>query len=326
MAANGNSGGVYVACVPHSPLVHNEQERKHELPGFWDAYEARVAELDAFDPDLVINFGADHYSNIHLNLMPSFLIGFKAQAIDDRGGIPGKLDVPTDLAVDLANHLVESGLDMATSYDMTVDHGFSGVMHFFFHGKLDSRPSIPIYINCLAEPRPTFRRCRELGEAVGEWAAKTGKRVAFLGSGGLSHGTGSMFPQFHDAPSEDVRRFIVSGGSEDGITDEKWHADISEVCDKSSDLLRSGVRLPSVICEWDQMFLDTLAAGDLTVFDGWKDADVNRDGGGGAAEIRLWIAAVAAAQKAGSKPVTVDYYSHDTTFGVGSGIVHALAA
>src|SRR3954471_20884796 len=80
-SASGNSGGVYVACVPHSPLVHNEQGRKHELPGFWAAYDARVAEFDAFDPELVITFGADHYSNIHLNMMPSFLIGFNATAI-----------------------------------------------------------------------------------------------------------------------------------------------------------------------------------------------------------------------------------------------------
>ncbi len=66
---------------------------------------------------------------------------------------------------------------------MQVDHGFSGILHAFM-GSLDARPVVPIFVNALCHPRPTFKRCREFGEAVGQFAATLGKRVAFLGSGG----------------------------------------------------------------------------------------------------------------------------------------------
>jgi 2,3-dihydroxyphenylpropionate 1,2-dioxygenase len=50
-----------------------------------------------------------------------------------------------------------------------------------------------------------------------------------------------------------------------------------------------------------------------------------REGGQGGSEIRLWIAALAAGKAAGGAPALVDYYSDQTTIGVGAGIVHAPA-
>jgi 2,3-dihydroxyphenylpropionate 1,2-dioxygenase len=75
--------------------------------------------------------------------------------------------------------------------------------------------------------------------------------------------------------------------------------------------------------EWDDEFLRLFTAGDLTVFDAWTDAEVLREGGNGAGEVRQWIAAAAAAQKAGAGPITVDYYSHGLPMGVASVVVHA---
>ena len=326
MAKDSGAGAVYVACVPHVPLISLQTEQKQASAEFWRAYEARVAEFDAFDPDLVIQFGSDHYSNVHLDLMPAFLLGHQAEAIGDCGGLPGKLDVPMELTTELAIHLVESGFDIATSHAMKVDHGFSNALGLFMHGDIAARPVIPVFINAMAEPRPRMQRCRLLGESIGAWAAKLGKRVAFIGSGGLSHETGAIFPQYANAPNEQVRDYIVHGGRDEGIPDDKWHSDIARMMDVVSNKLVAGPRgVGSVRRDWDERFLKTLAADDLSAFDAWGDMEMVRDGGQGGSEVRMWLAAVAAARAAGGRGLSIDYYGDDTSLAVGAGIVHAPA-
>ena len=312
----------YVACVPHVPLLSLQQKAQNQ--GMWDAYDARITEFEAFDPELVIVYGGDHYSNIHLDLAPAFLLGHKAQAINDCGGTPGALDVPMAQSTRLAETLTQNGFDIAISYAMRVDHGFSNVLGLFLKGKLDARPVIPIHINTLTDPRPTFKRCRELGQAVGAWAAGLGKRVAVLGSGGLSHQTDFIFPQYHTAPNEDVRTFIVHGGEAGKITDEQWHADIQSGMNKlSGDLVSGAFKAPWINKVWDTCFLDAISSGRLDALDAWTDAEVLKAAGYGGSEIRTWIAALATGSAAGAGKVNVDFYSDTTTLAVGVGVAHA---
>ena len=313
----------YLACVPHVPLT-SVQERK-DNPEFWRAYDERVQEFRDFDPDLVVVFGGDHYDGMHLKLMPQFVVGQVAQALNDCGGYPGPLDIPLDIAGRAVNHLVEHEFDVATSFAMEVDHGFSNVLHWFL-GELNAKPVLPIHINSLVDPRPTFRRCRLLGEEIGRFARTLGKKVAFLGSGGLSHQTDFIFPQFHNAPNEDVKEYIVHGGARGGvISRDKWMQDISEGMDKLSGQLLDGSFHASWINEaWDRQFLEVLASGDLERFDSWTDADVLKAAGYGGSEVRQWIAAAAAHQAYDrSATIHVDYYSPDTTLAVGVAVVHA---
>ncbi|MGH8247772.1 MAG: 3-carboxyethylcatechol 2,3-dioxygenase, partial [Gammaproteobacteria bacterium] len=166
---------------------------------FWKAYEHRAADVRAFDPEVVFVFGADHYEGHHLKSMPAFMVGQEAEAIDDYGGFPGRLNVPGDIAIACASSLMNREFDVAVSYAMQVDHGFSSVLHNVL-GAIDAKPVVPIFVNALCHPRPSFKRCREFGQAVGRFAAGLGKRVLFLGSGGLSHETGEVFPQVDAAP------------------------------------------------------------------------------------------------------------------------------
>lgn len=312
---------VFLGCVPHAPFMML-QDRVLNEP-FWDAYEQQARALRAFDPDLVFVFGADHYSGHHMRLMPSFAIGQAAEAIADDGGCPGKLDVPFDLSLACATYAIEHGIDVATSFSMEVDHGFSAVIGNFL-GAIDAKPVIPIFVNALAAPRPTFKRCRMLGEVIGEFAAGLNKRVAFLGSGGLSHETGEVFPQWLEAPSQRTKDYILHGGAKGGLDRQTWLDEMHDGLQIVNGLLLD--RTPGVgeIREdWDDEFLRLFAAGDMTVFDAWKDADVLRDAGNGAGEVRQWIAAASAAQKAGAGPINVDYYSHDLPMGVASVVTHA---
>jgi len=312
----------YFACVPHVPLLTMQEKQQNK--DVWQSYDARIAEYDAFDPDLTVVFGGDHYANVHLKLAPTFIVGHKARAIKDCGGTQGELDVPMELSTALAEALVEDGFDIAVSYDMVLDHGFSNALGYFLHGKLNARPVIPVHINSLTTPRATMKRCRQIGEAIGRWASRLGKRVAFIGSGGLSHQTDFIFPQYNTAPTEEIRTFLVHGAAGGTISEEKWHGDIDVGMHKlSADLVSGAFKAPWINPEWDRAFLDMLKRGDLNRFDSWSDADILDKAGYGGGEVRMWVAAAAAGLAAGARGVAVDYYSGETTFAVGIGFAHS---
>jgi 2,3-dihydroxyphenylpropionate 1,2-dioxygenase len=312
---------VYAACVPHVPFLEIQQ-RELNAP-FWAAYEAQAARLRAFDPELVFVFGADHYEGQLLRAMSPFMVGLGAEAVPDRGGFPGELQVPEALARSLAEFLVDRDFDVATSYAMQVDHGFSQVLHHMLGG-VGVRLTIPLFVNSLAHPRPKLARVRRLGAAVGEYAATLGKRVAILGSGGLSHETGDIFPQAHETSNLEFREFMIHGGSRGSLTREKWRQQLHDGLAFVNQLHEA--RTPGVgqvRPEWDARFLKLLAEGDLTVFDNWSDADLLRDGGNGAGEVRLWIAAMAAAQAMGAGSPVIDYCEAGTCIGVEAVVAHA---
>lgn len=312
--------GAYVACVPHVPLLAMQDRSVNSA--FWDAYEDRVGELRAFNPELVVVFGGDHYDGIHLKMMPAIVVGQIATGLNDCGGTAGPLNVPPAVAFDCARALIDEGFDIATSYAMEVDHGFTNVIQNFL-GSLQAKPILPIHINAMCDPKPTFKRCRELGEAVGRFAATLGKRVAFLGSGGLSHQTDFIFPQFNTAPNETIRDFIVHGGAKGELTRNKWMQDIQNGMEGlNAELLGNNFQAPWINREWDERVLEILASGNLEQFDDWKCSDVTDAAGYGGGEIRQWIAATAAARVAGVRQIGIDYYSDKTKLAVGVGVIH----
>ncbi|MNC68095.1 2,3-dihydroxyphenylpropionate/2,3-dihydroxicinnamic acid 1,2-dioxygenase [compost metagenome] len=92
----------------------------------------------------------------------------------------------------------------------------------------------------------------------------------------------------------------------------------------SQNLVDGSFRAPWINEEWDKKFLSTLASGNLADFDGWTDTEVLDAAGYGGSEVRLWIAAAAAAQACDERTdFQVDFYSSETTFAVGAGIVHS---
>src|SRR5690606_30506076 len=91
---------------------------------------------------------------------------------------------------------------------MQLDHGAAYPLEHLV-GSLDQYPVIPVFINSVAAPLPTFKRARLLGEAIGQWARSTGKRVLWIGSGGLSHQP--PVPVYAEAPDA-VRRSLDGEG------------------------------------------------------------------------------------------------------------------
>lgn len=207
---NRSSG--YFACVPHVPLT-KIQERQDIAANseFWLAYQKRVDEFREFDPELLVIFGGNHLDGIHLKLMPQFAIAHAAEALADCGGWPGRLDVPMDTAVALTNYLVERDFDIASSYAMEVDHGFSNPLHYFL-GDLGATQVLPIHVNTISDPRPTLRRCRQIGEEIGRFARTLNKRVAFLGTGGYLTRPASCFRSTTRLPAKRCRTILCMAG------------------------------------------------------------------------------------------------------------------
>lgn len=242
----------YLHCMSHSPLV-----------GFVDPAPAVLAEVDAqlddarariarFNPELVILFAPDHYNGFFYDVMPSFCIGMAAQAIGDFGTAAGTLAVPKELAEACATAVLEAGVDVAVSYCMQVDHGFAQPLELLLGG-LDRCPVIPVFINSVAIPLPTFQRARLLGEAIGRFAKTLNKRVLFLGSGGLSHQ-----PPVPELARVDARMADRMMGSGRNLPADEREARQQRVIQAAERFVEDQNSLHPLNPEWDQRFLDHL--------------------------------------------------------------------
>lgn len=315
---------VYLACVPHVPLLYMQDESQN--PELWAAYGERIKEFREFDPEVVIIFGGDHYSGVFLNLMPTFMIGHIAEAVKDCGGTPGKLNVPLDLSEACANHLMEREFDVAFSYDLKIDHGFSNALGLFLDNDIDSVPVIPVFINSICNPRPTIKRCRQIGEAIGDFAKSLNKRVAIIGSGGLSHQTKDFFPEYAAAVDPNIKDYIVTGGKSGEINFNVWNDNIQKGMDTiNHELCENGFKVPWINEQWDKKFLADFTSGDLSKLDSYKDDEILKEAGYGGGEIRMWVAAAAAGVNAGVGMINMDFYSADTKLAIGAGIAHGAS-
>ncbi|MCP3984813.1 MAG: 3-carboxyethylcatechol 2,3-dioxygenase [bacterium] len=307
-------------CASHSPLLTTERPTEHD--DVMGAFGRLRDELERFDPELIVMFAPDHYTGVHMRMMPLFCLGTAARAVPgDFGGFPGAFDVPAEIALELADSLRQDRFDVAVSHDLEVDHGFSQPIHFLT-GALDRYPLIPIFTSIIAGPRPSLARSRELGESVGRILASSKRRVAVIGSGGLSHDPSPLFPDFAGT-QEGVHRYQLLGPDSPDLSREDWLERIKNLTLIGAKLFRSGEAASPCRPDFDRQFLDTITSGSLEEFDSWENGWIVEQGGLGAAEIHFWVAAAAASQALGCDPPTVDYYAPVPAYGISVGILHA---
>lgn len=315
-----------LTCVSHGPALANPRPVPQQHASVMAAYQARGQALRAFDPELIIIFAPDHYTNVHLNLVPPFCVGLTCEAVADFGGHPGVFDVPTDIAWRCINVLRDADIDIAVSHAMIVDHGFSQPLHTLA-GSLDRYPVLPIFINTTCRPPSSFRRIRMLGEAVGDFARDLGlARVAFVASGGLSHHPANIFPQDLAGARPDLREYLTYGGGRGGMTQGEWVDLLGEATRVGSQRVERGELTASdfrINPAWDKEFLRQYAMGDFTVFDTRMADEVISQAGVAAMEIQQWIAAGAAAQRAGASKPEIDLYVSTVEYRLGVAVAHA---
>jgi hypothetical protein len=202
-------GVVFAAGVSHVPYMT-------ALP---DAPEARVRdcvydalkmvgdEMRAAAPDLLVIVSADHFINLFTTCMPAFVVG---KAARHKGPVEKWIRIePTtiDGCPAFADALLAGAadqFDLAFSQDMILEHGVMVPLSF-----IDPRyelPIVPILQNCMVPPMPSLRRCWMLGKLIRSVAERSGRRVAVVGTGGLSHSPGAPEAGFID--EEFDRRFL----------------------------------------------------------------------------------------------------------------------
>ena len=312
-------------CASHSPLLYCYAKEPDDWDDMQNAFAAREQAAQEFDADLVIAFGADHFNGFFLKLMPAFCVGLKANAVGDIGGFAGELDVPADIATDLVHHLRNSDIDPAVSTDMTIDHAFSQTINNML-GSLNAKPTIPIFINAIAEPFVPFRRTRLLGEAIGKFAASSGKRVLFLASGGMSHNPRRYYPELGDGTPE-VTAWQLSGGDyPESLSPEQWIEMLEHMHHEGAEMIVRGERTAKDMKlnqEADERFLEVFCDNRLEEFDAWDQQELVREAGIGSMELHTWIAAAAAHKAAGGSAPVNDFYSVAMELGIACGIAHA---
>ena len=312
-------------CASHSPLLYCYKKEPERLAELQRCFKAQSEAISAFDPELVVAFGSDHFNGFFLKMMPSFCVGFQATAVGDIGGFPGPLDVPQDLAEDLVVNLRKQNIDTSVSYRMTVDHAFSQTIQLMLGG-LSARPVIPVFINCITPPFVPFIRSRLLGEAVGRFSINLGKRVLFLASGGMSHHPTRYYPALGDA-EESVEAWQISGGDDPrSLTRQQWLERLRNMHHEGAEMIARGERTAAQMhlnAAADLRFLDTLKENILNEYDNWDQNKLIAEAGIGSMELHTWIAAAAAHRQVGGNAPQIAFYDVMSEIGIAAGVVYA---
>jgi 2,3-dihydroxyphenylpropionate 1,2-dioxygenase len=307
---------VQLICCSHSPLMTTGiEESEQGVQGqFFREMESCAAALHKFDPDLVVVFGPDHFNGFFYELMPVFCIGTAAEAGHDWHLEGGALSVPRELALGAVRHLQTHDFDVALSHAMKVDHGIT-IPLYKLAGSLSRYSVLPVFINCAADPRPSFRRVRAFGAALGEYLADQDMKITLVGSGGLSHDPPT--PRIdHSEPAKTQR--LVDRATP---TRDEYEARQSGVIALARELVVGKGPLLPPSEQWDRDFLKSFLGARLEDFDAMSDAEIDRVAGFGAHEVRTWVAAAAAAQRMGNPRPELRYYHLVPEWITGMGIV-----
>lgn len=307
---------IKLKCLSHTPL-RGLNDPGADVVAEVDAVLAKArAEVEAFDPELIVVFAPDHYNGLFYDLMPPFVIATAAESVADYQTLPGPLSIPGELALEMAKFILDSDLDIAISHRLQVDHGCTQTLEELT-GSLTRYPVIPIIINSVAPPFGPYRRIRKLGDAVGRFLAKLNKRVLVLGTGGLSHEP--PVPLLKGA-AEEVADFLIAGRNP---TPEFRAARQARTIATGQIFGTPACELTPLNADWDLAFIDQLVQGRLAEIDDFDIEAISKAAGRSTHEIRTWVAAFAALAAAGPYRARKDYYRPINEWIAGYGVVSA---
>ncbi len=248
-------------CLSHSPFM-TLPDRRDAGARHREASERARAFLADFAPDAVVIFAPDHM-NLHSRIRPPFTGVLSGRTLAEFG-IPEFALRVSPLAERLYAELVQRDGDLAVGEDVVVDHGL-GLSLLDLFDEPAAVPLVPIVVNAIGFPLFPVSRAATVGARIGEILADEPGRIAFVGTGGLSHNP--PFPE----PAPGARRF--------------------EPDQRAAALQRAPEYIDP---DWDRALLAGMADGRAEVFTALAQPEID-ERGGGANEIRTWAAAWAAA-------------------------------
>lgn len=179
----------FLAMHPQFELAE-EGQRNRVVAGLQEARSL----LEQARPDAIVIFSTDHFDRCFYDNLPPFLVGVGEHAkgpVNESFGLPQvKLNVMGELGSFLVEQGLENGIDFALSQELGLDH--AEVVPLSFLTPDWNIPIVPIVVNAFAPPMPSLKRCWQVGAFVRETVERwpQAKRVAVVGTGGLSHWVG----------------------------------------------------------------------------------------------------------------------------------------
>ena len=176
-----------------------------------EAYRVLSDKLHSFRPDAVIVIGDDQVENFKRDNLPTFCVftgsevhgypfhrpGAKSNLWDAPADAKYSFRCPQGLATDMVSFLIRDGFDISSSTELK---GWEwGLPHahinpLMFLNQDGALPILPLFVNCYGEeagegypPRPTARRCYDLGRAIRRFLDTRTERVAVVASSSWSH-------------------------------------------------------------------------------------------------------------------------------------------
>lgn len=177
----------YMTAWPDKASAEHQQAT---LDGFRQLGKAFVSSRI----DTLVVLSSEHIVNLQPRMAPPFVIGtganHRAFPEPQFNLVPVTRPGDPELANGLVQALYAEGFDPAHASELKLDHGTSLPLQQLAlpaHVRI-----VPIIINTLFPPLPSLSRCRALGAALGKVLAQqtTGRRVALLATGGISHSVG----------------------------------------------------------------------------------------------------------------------------------------
>jgi aromatic ring-opening dioxygenase catalytic subunit (LigB family) len=175
--------------VPHTPSFPAQVAKEGPDCTTAKLYAEIAKHLRAARPDVLVIYTDDHFNTFFLDNFPIFAIGIADQTSgpNDQTPMPSyRVAVESSLAAHLRANAVAEGFDLSLVQDFALDHSIMVPLHFLTPGM--NIPIVPCFINGLAPPLPSARRCHALGTtiaaAIEAWPQP--KRVAVIGSGSFS--------------------------------------------------------------------------------------------------------------------------------------------
>src|SRR5882757_1223920 len=271
----------------HSTLMNTHWEQTTDRAGaqrYVDALADARDRIAAADADVAVIIGSNHFRGFWLDLIPAFTVGVGECLASGESGTPsGPQPVDQPLARHLVDTLVGGGqFDPAYSARLQIDHGQSHAIQYLLAGL--ELPIVPIVINVFAHPLPTVRRCLDFGAAVRTalhgFAAD--RRVAVIGSGGLSHRL--PWPDWRD-PSGDDEEFMVRAWLDGRDNWRDYDGRRREIIQAARSVINPA---------FDEQLLALLEAGKGAQLTDRSTEELEREAGNGGQEIRTWLAMAAA--------------------------------
>lgn len=289
--------------MSHSPLLGLNPISAEDQQALDSAIAQARQAVQAFNPELIVLLGPDHYNGFFNELMPPFCIGSQAIAVGDYLTPAGPLNVPEAQAIAMADYLMDQHFDIAVSRRMQVDHGFSQALQFLWGDEMHTPPVIPIFMNAVAEPGiARLGRCKALGEAIGRFLDTLPMRTLLIGSGGLSHEP--PVPTLKH-PDPAVRERITIKRSP---TEEEKAAKTERVKAAGMALANGDNWMKPLNPEWDMHWMEALAQGRLDALCDMSEASISAQAGNSAHESKTWLVARAALPANTALPCPVRSY------------------